>query len=774
MLFTTIQAKYPCKSKSRCIADWHVFNKEIFQMMLLAVPGVIMSALLTAVVAVYVMYPDWSLSAGITFGAMLSATDPVAVVALLHELGAAKQLALLIEGESLFNDGSALVVFIVFLDFMAGQEPVRSAGETVGFFMRLALGGVAFGWLMGEIMVKVLKASRLDIMTQITVTVVCAYFTFIVAENEAIHVSGVLAVVCAGLVMAAHGFQHVRHRETLKHFWETVEYLANTVIFIVSGVIIYVKGFARFGSGQEGAIDAYDIAMLFVLYIALMVIRTLVMFILWPFLRQMGYSFSAKFLIVISYSGLRGAVGLVLAIIVENDPRISPEISARFLFHMAGIALLTLTVNGTTTGMLLGCLGLSGASPARARMLNKAIRRLVEVKQRSDLFSQAQYQHAEEDRIRTFMRDIFEELEAQTEKVRHLASQPVGGHHLTGCTGCLFRALGCQTFLEILDEDEKAVEQRAAEARKAGSFECVPRCLKCIVDVQDICDCSRPRERDRLVCCPKSCLGLIGPWFDSCPCCFEVSGYTNRAGEHVGEEFLQRSAEREAREELEAQQRARAALERQRRQDEQERARMGAPGLPPMNRRMVSVTSDPQLMPVGGLVAAVPGHSHSFSYQPEAMANHEEEAAVYDKILPGHAEKSQLERGRTLPSVQEADYEGETMEGAEGAHVMGEQELDSLGDGDEDGDGIGGSKSRKGGSAAVGTARSRKASGGSTGSSLPPGSPVRRGSGGSAFGSPTRSRKPFSPPDDKSAGDTGAEDEQFRKATDSGKVMART
>jgi len=152
--------------------------------------------------------------------------------------------------------------------------------------------------------------------------------------------------------------------------------------------------------------------MLFVLYIMLMVIRTLVMFLLWPCLRQMGYSFSAKFLLVISYSGLRGAVGLVLAIIVANDPRVSVDIGGRFLFHMAGIALLTLTVNGTTTGMLLRCLGLSGSSPARARMLNKAVRRLIEVKQKSDLFSQAQYQHAEEGRIRTFMKDIFEELHA--------------------------------------------------------------------------------------------------------------------------------------------------------------------------------------------------------------------------------------------------------------------------------------------------------------------------------------------------------------------------
>lgn len=380
-------------------------------MFLLAAPGVVMSALLTAVVAIFVMYPDWDLSTGITFGAMLSATDPVAVVALLHELGAAKQLALLIEGESLFNDGSALVVFIVFLDFMSGEEPVRTEGETVGFFLRLSLGGIAFGWFMGEVMVRVLKATRLDIMTQITVTIVSAYLTFIIAENEVFHVSGVLAVVCAGLVMAAHGFQHVRHRETLKHFWETIEYLANTVIFIVAGVIMYVKGFSQFGSGTEGSIDAYDIAMLGVLYVSLMVIRTIVMFLMWPCLRQMGYSFSAKFLIVISYSGLRGAVGLVLGLIVQNDERIGQDIRGRFLFHMAGIAFLTLAINGTTTGLLLSCLGLSGASPARARMLNKAIRRLVEVKQKSDLFSQVQYQHAEEDRIRTFMKDIFEELQ---------------------------------------------------------------------------------------------------------------------------------------------------------------------------------------------------------------------------------------------------------------------------------------------------------------------------------------------------------------------------
>lgn len=117
--------------------DYHTFSREIPQMLVLAVPGVVLSSLLTAALAVFVFPYHWGWADGLAFGAMMSATDPVAVVALLRELGASKRLSLLIEGESLFNDGTAMVIFIVFSDVMAGKP--LDGFQVVATFTRLAV-----------------------------------------------------------------------------------------------------------------------------------------------------------------------------------------------------------------------------------------------------------------------------------------------------------------------------------------------------------------------------------------------------------------------------------------------------------------------------------------------------------------------------------------------------------------------------------------------------------------------------------------------------------
>ena len=103
--------------------DIHIFGRAGMQMILLAGPGVLISTFLTACVAKFFFDYHWPWATALTFGAMLSATDPVAVVALLKELGASKRLSLLIEGESLFNDGTAFVVFLLFEASMAVDSP---------------------------------------------------------------------------------------------------------------------------------------------------------------------------------------------------------------------------------------------------------------------------------------------------------------------------------------------------------------------------------------------------------------------------------------------------------------------------------------------------------------------------------------------------------------------------------------------------------------------------------------------------------------------------
>lgn len=145
-------------------------------------------------------------------------------MALLRELGAKKRLSLLIEGESLFNDGTAMVVFTVFKDAISsGQISVGGSALTFG---RLAIGGPVMGLLGGLIAYYVLKTIHFDHVSEITVTVVACYGVFIAAEGGlGFTVSGVLAVVVLGLTLSASARKVVTDNHSTHHFWEMVEYL---------------------------------------------------------------------------------------------------------------------------------------------------------------------------------------------------------------------------------------------------------------------------------------------------------------------------------------------------------------------------------------------------------------------------------------------------------------------------------------------------------------------------------------------------------------------
>merc|ERR1719491_1532714 len=109
--------------------DYFVIRREMWQALLLAGPGVLLNVAMTSVFCVYALPYAWSWSEAISFSAIVSATDPVAVVALLRDLGASKRLATLIEGESLLNDGSAYVLFVVVIQFVLYPNEPPSAGE---------------------------------------------------------------------------------------------------------------------------------------------------------------------------------------------------------------------------------------------------------------------------------------------------------------------------------------------------------------------------------------------------------------------------------------------------------------------------------------------------------------------------------------------------------------------------------------------------------------------------------------------------------------------
>lgn len=362
--------------------DVHVFKKTVANASILAIPGILLALFLTGALveglgAVNIGFKNWGWSLAFLFGAVVSATDPVAVVALLKELGASKKLGTLIEGESMLNDGTAIVFFFVFLAIIPESFGIHihTSGLPVwGEFLRVSFGGILLGLIIGATTLMWVRKVFNDAMIEISLIVVAAYLTFYVAEHF-LHVSGVLGLVTLGLAMASAGRTRISSevQHFLHEFWELAAFIANTLIFIIVGVVI----------AKRTQFDLNDFLALFILYIGIHVIRGIVILVFYPIMRKIGYGLPKKDAVVAWYGGLRGAVGLALALVlfgeIANAEHVTPEnmmIANQFLFYIAGIVVLTLLINATTIKFLVRSLGLTDIPPVKAMMFSNTFKAL--------------------------------------------------------------------------------------------------------------------------------------------------------------------------------------------------------------------------------------------------------------------------------------------------------------------------------------------------------------------------------------------------------------
>ncbi len=331
--------------------DVHTFKKSIGPIVLLAVPALLLATGLTAGYMHWVTGSSWQWGwpAALVFGALISATDPVAVVAILRELGVSKRLGVLIEGESLLNDGTAIVVFGVLLSFLSGQTQSVDLGQAALSFVWVVLGGVLVGAVLTMLLSGWIARLFNDPMSEITLTIVLAYLSMIIAEGI-LHVSGVMAVVVSGLWMSSSGrtkispeVEHFLHR-----FWGTLGYIANTLIFFLVGFVI---------AKETDRATLSDVALVLAAYAGVMVIRGLLVLLAQPAATRLSDGVSVKDSAVIAWGGLRGAVSLALALLVAQRSDIDAELRRQILFATAGVVFLTILVNGTTIGSLLKKLG---------------------------------------------------------------------------------------------------------------------------------------------------------------------------------------------------------------------------------------------------------------------------------------------------------------------------------------------------------------------------------------------------------------------------------
>merc|ERR1719482_997156 len=293
--------------------DTSIAKRVGLQCVWLAGPGVCIGGFGTA--AFLHLLLDWPFMDCLCAAAMLCATDPVAVVALLKELGASPIITVQIQGESLLNDGTAIVLYLVSYAMIKGEE--YDPADIAEFLVKKAMMAWALGLFIGYFFFSWIRAAadKLDHasgMIQITLTMCCAYWSFIFVEGV-LKLSGALATVASSLVLAHHMWPYVVSSESMNHIWHTFETLGNMIVFFLAG--------AKTGDIFLD-IDMIDIVNLLVIYAFLVVLRTSLIFGSRPVLKQLsadGEPVSKEDATLMVWGGLRGAVGLALALAVNND-----------------------------------------------------------------------------------------------------------------------------------------------------------------------------------------------------------------------------------------------------------------------------------------------------------------------------------------------------------------------------------------------------------------------------------------------------------------------
>ena len=250
----------------------HTFRKTAINANILAIPGLVVALLLTAglVMLVSLFYPhyaQWSWMAALMFGALISATDPVAVVALLEELKTSKKFSTLVDSESMLNDGTGILFFMLFFGhFSKAGLPFNPVVN----FIIIIFGAVAAGCLTGALSMWLARRSKADAVLQSTVLIIAAYILFYVT-NGVLQVSGVIALVTLGLYIAYTGRTQLRPKVNtfINNFWELMGYIANTLIFIIVGLLIALK------------CDLYwhDLGILLIVYIGINLVRLIMVFL---------------------------------------------------------------------------------------------------------------------------------------------------------------------------------------------------------------------------------------------------------------------------------------------------------------------------------------------------------------------------------------------------------------------------------------------------------------------------------------------------------------
>jgi len=338
---------------------WSDLKRDLVPICLFAIVGVVVA--IAGIALGLQQLAAVPLTTALLIGASLSATDPVSVTALFRELGVGKRLSVLMEGESLFNDGMAVVAFSLLVAIPLGTADLGLQSAVVEFLTVVGI-GIAVGCLIGFGISYITQRFDLPLVEQ-SITLVSAYGTYLISED--LGGSGVIAVVTTSLILGNFGSRigmNPRTRIIVSEFWEFLAFFVNSIVFLLIGDQIRFVDIAN-----NFHVIAITIA-------AMLVVRAIATFSLSLISNRLVQSeISIPQQTVVWWGGLRGSVSIALALSV---PTIVSD-RAEIISTVSGVVFFTLLVQGLTVKPLLKLLNLLGDQPLQQQYLEQIARQVA-------------------------------------------------------------------------------------------------------------------------------------------------------------------------------------------------------------------------------------------------------------------------------------------------------------------------------------------------------------------------------------------------------------
>ena len=461
--------------------DSEQLRNNIGPILVLAVVGLILSVLVIGILGAPVF--GFSVVVALLLGAIATPTDPVSVVALFDELGAPERLSVLIEGESILNDGVAIVLYTVLLsvlveaqaegipatEFLTPSLIVRDIG--LGIVIAI-VGGTLIGVVAGYLAYRLLVLVD-DPMTGLVFTVVLAYGVYLLAEH--LDVSGVIATLGAGLVVGTRGSSDTvsaRTRLTLGTVWASAAFIANTVIFVAIGAATPFDLLAKYAGEILAAVILVFLARAVVVYPLVELMN-----------RRLPDRISRSYQHVMVWSGIHASVPI--ALVLDLPESLPPGLREKLAALVFGVAAVTLVVNGLTMGRLIDRLGIVVTSAAerkyelllgRLHGVDAALTGAEELHERDDVSTEiyeriVEQYTSEKRRLNSAISELLDEHPNLREKEELTAESEIVRREILGIKMAMERGIvSTDVGNSLLEETEGKLEELAAD-RHTGDEE---------------------------------------------------------------------------------------------------------------------------------------------------------------------------------------------------------------------------------------------------------------------------------------------------------------